>query len=42
MTCCNPIKTKFLMRSEELGATIKNGLNMLENQAEESWKLWNS
>ena len=38
----NPIKTKFLMRSEELGATIKNGLNMLENQAEESWKLWNS
>ena len=38
----NPIKTKFLMRSEELGAKIKNGLNMLENQAEESWKLWNS
>ena len=36
------IKTKFLKRSEELGATIKNGLNMLENQAEESWKLWNS
>ena len=38
----NPTKTKFLIKSEKLGATIKNGLNMLEFQAEESWKIWNS
>ena len=38
----NPVKTKFLKKAKELGATIKNGLNMLENQAEESWKIWNS
>ena len=38
----NPVKTKFLTKAKELGATIKNGLNMLENQAEESWKIWNS
>ena len=38
----NPAKTKFLMKSEKLGATIKNGLNMLQYQAEESWKIWNS
>ena len=38
----NPIKTKFLMESEKIGAEIKNGLKMLEKQAEESWKIWNS
>ena len=38
----NPKKTKFLKKSEKLGAKIMNGLKMLENQAEESWNIWNS
>lgn len=37
----NPEKT-FLMRSlEARGALIKNGLEMLELQAEAAWKIWN-
>ena len=38
----NPIKTKFLILSEKEGASIINGNEMLENQALESWKIWNS
>ena len=38
----NPIKTKFLILSEKEGAKIINGNEMLENQAIESWKIWNS
>ena len=38
----NPEKTLFLQRGEEKGATIKNGLEMLIVQAEESWRIWNS
>ena len=38
----NPNKTKFLEKSEIKGASIINGLQMLENQANESWKIWNS
>ena len=38
----NPIKTKFLILSEKEGASIINGNEMLENQAIESWKIWNS
>lgn len=38
----NPEKTKFLLESEKMGATIINGKKMLENQAIESWKIWNS
>ena len=38
----NPNKTKFLEKSEIRGASIINGLQMLENQAKESWKIWNS
>jgi len=37
----NPTKTQFLARAEAQGATICNGSNMLEIQAEESWKIWN-
>jgi shikimate dehydrogenase len=37
----NPIKTKFLSKGEKRGATIYNGLNMLELQAEKSWEIWN-
>jgi shikimate dehydrogenase len=36
----NPTKTQFLKKAEQNGATIKNGLEMLEVQAEESWKIW--
>ena len=38
----NPNKTTFLKRGEEMGATIQNGSEMLEIQAEESWKIWNN
>ena len=38
----NPEKTLFLQKGESRGATIKNGLEMLLIQAEESWKVWNA
>lgn len=38
----NPLETTFLFSAKQQGAIIKNGLEMLEIQAEESWKLWNS
>lgn len=38
----NPAKTAFLQQAELFGAQIKNGQEMLEIQAEESWKIWNS
>lgn len=37
----NPEKTLFLQRGEQQGATIKNGYDMLVEQAELSWKIWN-
>jgi shikimate dehydrogenase len=37
----NPEKTRFLEMAEKQGASIKNGLQMLHQQAEESWKIWN-
>ncbi len=36
----NPEETTFLKKSREAGATIKNGLQMLHEQAEESWRIW--
>lgn len=36
----NPNKTKFLIKGEKKGAVIKNGLEMLELQAEKAWKIW--
>ena len=38
----NPEKTQFLLEGEKRGAQIKNGLEMLELQAEKSWEIWNS
>lgn len=38
----NPAETFFLKKCKENGAVTKNGLEMLEIQAEESWKIWNS
>jgi shikimate dehydrogenase len=37
----NPGKTKFLLKGEAQGAAIKNGMDMLVIQAEESWRIWN-
>lgn len=38
----NPAETLFLKEAAEKGAITKNGLDMLEIQAEESWKIWNA
>ncbi|WP_318311362.1 shikimate dehydrogenase family protein [Flagellimonas crocea] len=37
----NPEKTSFLASGETKGATICNGLKMLEQQAEKAWQIWN-
>lgn len=37
----NPEKTKFLEKCESQGAQIANGLEMLYEQAEQAWKIWN-
>ena len=37
----NPEKTKLLSISESKGAKVKNGFEMLVNQAELSWDIWN-
>ncbi|HLO92639.1 MAG TPA: hypothetical protein VK172_15850 [Lentimicrobium sp.] len=36
----NPQKTLFLLKGEESGAYIKNGLGMLYKQAELAWEIW--
>ncbi|MCF8307588.1 MAG: shikimate dehydrogenase [Bacteroidales bacterium] len=36
----NPPKTSFLASAEKKGAAIKNGLEMLQLQAEKSWEIW--
>jgi len=38
----NPEKTLFLKKAEEQDAVIKNGMEMLEQQAETAWIIWNS
>lgn len=37
----NPEESMFLKKGKENGATIKNGLEMLELQAEKSFEIWN-
>ncbi len=37
----NPPKSLFLARAEEQGAAIMNGLSMLHDQANKSWRIWN-
>jgi len=37
----NPEETLFLKRCRLLGATVKNGLEMLGLQADKSWEIWN-
>jgi len=36
----NPEETAFLLEGKAKGAHIKNGFEMLELQAEESWRIW--
>ncbi len=38
----NPIESLFLRSGRELGCKTKNGLEMLEIQANEAWKIWNN
>lgn len=38
----NPAETAFLKNGRLRGAQIKNGLEMLEQQAEKAWEIWNS
>ena len=37
----NPSETEFLRIGKKFGTNIKNGLEMLELQAEKSWEIWN-
>ncbi len=37
----NPEETLFLKKAKAYGAQVKNGLEMLHQQAEESWRIWN-
>ncbi len=37
----NPLTTAFLAEGEKRGAKVKNGMEMLELQAEKSWEIWN-
>jgi len=37
----NPPETKFLAIGRKMGAKVINGLQMLQLQAERSWKIWN-
>lgn len=38
----NPAETAFLKTGKKQGASIHNGLQMLQFQAEKAWELWNS
>ncbi len=38
----NPSETSFLKMGMEKNCSTKNGMEMLELQAEEAWKIWNS
>jgi len=38
----NPTETAFLKEGVSKGAKTKNGLEMLKQQAEEAWRIWNS
>ncbi len=37
----NPDETHFLKKAKKKGAITKTGLEMLQIQAEKSWKIWN-
>lgn len=37
----NPEVTRFLQTGAEFGASVRNGMEMLILQAEQSWSIWN-
>lgn len=37
----NPEETQFLKKARKKGATTKNGMDMLQFQAEKAWEIWN-
>jgi shikimate dehydrogenase len=37
----NPPNTLFMKKCAEMGATVRNGLEMLHLQAEAAWDIWN-
>ncbi len=37
----NPTETAFLKKGKAQGATVANGMKMLELQAEKAWEIWN-
>ena len=37
----NPSETLFMKQGKAQGATVVNGLEMLRQQAEKSWRIWN-
>jgi len=38
----NPLETEFMKLSKARGATVSNGLKMLEYQAKKAWSIWKS
>jgi shikimate dehydrogenase len=38
----NPAVSTFLTKGMQMGATIQNGQQMFVEQAEQSWRIWNS
>jgi shikimate dehydrogenase len=38
----NPALSSFLAKGVQMGATIQNGQQMFVEQAEQSWRIWNS
>lgn len=38
----NPQETRFMQLGKEQGAQVKNGLEMLQLQAEKAWEIWNN
>ena len=38
----NPAVSTFLAKGTQMGATIQNGQQMFVEQAEQSWRIWNS
>jgi shikimate dehydrogenase len=38
----NPTATEFLKEGKKRGCDVLNGLSMLQQQAEQSWRIWNS
>ena len=38
----NPAVSTFLSKGQQMGASIQNGQQMFVEQAEQSWRIWNS